>query len=114
MSTTLGRRPRVKKAFGTLVREAEDFILCAEWSPRDLARVLGVSPATLSRVLAALRRAVKARGGDLVSVRRGGRWHYEIREDKSEAWARFDKLIGSVDVDPIPEKDHDAVIYTRP
>lgn len=114
MSTEVGRRPRVKADFATLVRKAHDFIYCAEWSPRELARKLGASPATLSRIVAALRRELKANGGELVSVRRGRRWHYEIRQDNSEAWARFDKVIASISCEPVREEDQDGLIYTYP
>jgi hypothetical protein len=114
MTTTLARRSRVRKDFRALVREAKLYILCAPLSARQVARDIGASPATTARVLAALRRELKAKGGELVSVRRGRRWHYEIRENNPEAWKRLDKLIGSIPCEPLQEEDHDRVIYTYP
>jgi len=114
MSTTVARRPRVRKDLRTLVREAKEYILCAERSATELARDLGASPATTARVLVALRKQLKARGGELVSVRRGRRSHYEIREDKTAAWERFLRVVKSVRGrlgPPIREEDQDAAIY---
>jgi hypothetical protein len=115
MSTTVARRPRVKKAFQTLVREAEVYILCAPLSAPQLARDLGASVATTARVIAELRRTLKARGGELVSVRRGRRFHYEIREDRTRAWERFLRRVDGLKLHaqgpPIREEDQDAVIY---
>jgi hypothetical protein len=120
MSTTVARRPRVRKDFRTLVRDAEIHILCGGRSARVLARDIGASPATTARVLAELKRRVRARGGELVSVRRGRRSHYEIREDNTAAWERF--LREAVEIRnslrgvpqrgaPLREEDHDRIIY---
>jgi hypothetical protein len=114
MPTTVARRPRVRKDFRTLVQEAEIYILCAKRSAPELARDLKASPATTARVLAALRRKIEARGGEVVCVRRGRRSHYEIREDTTKAWERFlrliDRLKGSFKGPPIREEDQDAII----
>lgn len=113
MNISAIRRPRVRKDFRTLVREAQEYILCAERSPGELARDLGASPATTARVLVAVRRELKARGGELVSVRRGRRSHYEIRENATRAWENFRKLIGSAPGAPVREQGQDDVIYAH-
>lgn len=79
-----------------LAREAAEHILCARYTARELARRLGVSVPTVSRVLARLRASLAARGGELVSVRRGRAWHYEIREPQGGAWEAFARLRGFV------------------
>ena len=80
-----------------LVGEAETHVLCHGHTTESLARALGVSPATAARVLARLRRKLAARGGELVSVRKGRAWHYEIREEDrlAELW-RSDPLLKAV------------------
>ena len=70
-----------------LVRQAELHIHCREHTTESLAQSLGVSFATAARVVDTLRKEVVARGGELVSVRRGRSWHYEIREEE-----RLEKL----------------------
>ncbi len=93
LSKSGSQRERSREA---LAREAADHILCARYTARGLARKLGVSVPTVSRALARLRASLSARGGELVSVRRGRVWHYEIREPESRAWEAFARLRGFV------------------
>lgn len=89
-------RPRKGRDGEALAREAAEHILCARYTARELARRLGVSVPTVSRLLARLRAALLARGGELVSVRRGRHWQYEIREPEGRAWEAFARLRGFV------------------
>ena len=81
---------------------AELLIKGHEHDSASLARAMGVSIATVGRLLAALRRRLARRGGDLVSVKRGIRSHYEIRDDaaRSRRWAHVRRWIGVADGRP--------------
>ena len=93
---------------------AELYIKGRELDSASLARAMGVSIATVGRFLAALRRGLAGRGGDLVSVKRGVRWHYEIRDDdaRSRRWAHLRRWVGVVDGEPHePGESIDDVLY---
>lgn len=109
MIAEVGRKARTRKDLRTLVRELEEHILCADQDARSLARAVGASPATLARALVRLRKDLEARGAELLSVRRGRRWHYEIRGAGGRGWERFLALVGSV---PSASGDVDDVVYS--
>jgi hypothetical protein len=73
-----------RKRMDDLLAEAETHIICREHTTASLARALGVSVPTAARLVVHLRARLAARGGELVSVRKGRSWHYEIRE--KEEW----------------------------
>lgn len=107
----------VRRAVEDLAKEAEVHILCREHTTATLARVLGISDPTAARLIARLRRMVAARGGELVSVRNGRAWHYEIREQEerlAKAWSSDPllKAVGSIrGTKRPPGQTLDDVIY---
>lgn len=96
MNEITGRSPRKGRDRESLAREACEHILCAPYTAAGLARRLGISLPTAARLVARLRKSLAARGADLVSVRRGRSWHYEIREPAGPAWPAFARLRGFV------------------
>ena len=82
----------------------------------SLAKALGVSVASTSRVIELIKKDLKSKGGELVSVRTGSGWHYEIRDEKiTEAAWQHDpllRMVGVVKMKPLPPgKSLDDVIY---
>ena len=73
-----------RRKMDDLVKEAELHIICREHTTETLAQALGVSVPTAARLVVRLRAVVATREGELVSIRKGRSWHYEIREQ--EAW----------------------------
>jgi hypothetical protein len=111
MDEVTGRKGAVEEE--RLRRAAEEHILCAPYTTRGLARRLGVSVPTTSRLLAKLRKSLAGRGAELVSVRRGRAWHYEIRETEAPAASKFARLRGFVRrLAPAPGDGIDDVIYS--
>lgn len=82
-----------------------------EPSARELARLLGVSLATVHRIIAALRRK-RAR---ILPVRENGRWHYEVRMERSEEEVLNDRLLKTAGFirkwKAAPDKTEDEIIY---
>ena len=81
-----------------LLHEAEIHIVCREHTTSSLARALGVSVPTMARLVVRLRQLIGSRGGELVSIRKGRVWHYEIREQEqwlSKVWST-DPLLKAV------------------
>ena len=96
---------------------AETHIQCREHDAASLARAMGVSTATVARIIAALRRNLERTGGEIVSVKRRGRSHYEIRDDEARArrWKAFGKLVGLARGAPLKSGETiDDVIYGNP
>ncbi len=79
-----------------LVRQAYHYILCRPHTAESLAQSLGVSVATVARLLAELRRILAREGMSLVSVKEGPSWRYEVREQEADLWDRdpFVRAIG--------------------
>jgi hypothetical protein len=104
------RRGRDREA---LAREACEHILCAPYTTGGLARRLGISLPGAARLVARLRKSLAARGAELLSVRRGRSWHYEIREPADAAWSSFARLKGFVRAPLRPAAGKpDDVIYS--
>ncbi len=55
----------------------------------SLAAAVGVSRATVIRVITQLRRELAREGADLVTVRTTQGWHYELRNDEARVRARW-------------------------
>lgn len=112
---TLPRAPaprrRRDEAWEELVRTAEIHVLCCPHTTASLAKALGVSTATVSRVLAAVRK----RGVQVVSVRENGGWHYEVKNRGEIARAQHEalrSLIGFIkEGKGSPLKPEDELIY---
>ena len=88
-----------------------------EHDSASLARALGVSIATVGRLLAVLRRRLAEQGGDLVSVKRGTRSHYEIEDDvaRGRRWAALRRWVGVVEGRPRAAGETiDDVLYGSP
>jgi hypothetical protein len=93
---------------------AEIHIQCREHDAASLARAMGISSASVGRVIAALRRKIAHGGGDLVSVKRRGRSHYEILDDEARErrWKRLRRLVAIAPGEPLPAGETiDDVIY---
>jgi len=113
MSDVTRRIPRKGRGREELLRELCEHVLCAPCTTQGLARRLGVSVPTVSRLLVRVRKRLAARGAELVSVRSGRAWHYEIREAGDPAWASFARLKGLVKAPSAPPPGGiDDVVYT--
>jgi len=98
-------------------RDLHVHILCGAHTVQTLARVTGLSTATVARTIAGLRRQLAREGAILVSVKEGRVWHYEIRE-KEGAGEQPDPLVQSIGFikgvrRPAGESVDDA-LYERP
>jgi len=65
-----------------LLAPAHIHLLCRGHTTATLARALGISTATAARLVARLRKRLAGEGLELVSVRRGKSWQYEVRGDE--------------------------------
>lgn len=100
-----------------LARQAHDHILCRAHTAETLARALGVSVATVARLLVELRRTLARESAGLVSVKEGLSWRYEVREEEADLWDRdpFVRAIGfATDVRRPPGQSVDDALYGRP
>jgi len=95
------------------------YVLISGDVPRNsssLAVALGVSTATVARLIAHLRRDLARDGAELVSVRTPGGWHYRVKGDDGlirarwEAWKKRG-LIGAVGRRSPGLKPEDELIY---
>ena len=73
-----------------LLREAHLHLTSGRHTTASLARTLGVSSATASRIVQALR----SRGHDIVSMKEGSRWYFAVKDDEDPAWTRDPLLKG--------------------
>jgi hypothetical protein len=96
--------------------QANVHISCREHDTASLARAMRVSAATASRIVAQLRRELAGQGIEMVTVRKGRKWHYEIRDEEHarEAMQRLVDMAGFIKGDgPIlrPGETVDDVVY---
>lgn len=75
----------------TLATWARILLSQKELSASQLGKELGVSVVTAKRIVASLR----MEGHSIVSVRRGDRWYYEVREELSEKDLAKDPFVKS-------------------
>lgn len=78
------------------VEEAYLHILAREHNTESLGRALGVAIPTAARVVETLRRELAKKRKRLVSVRSGGTWHYEVRDDDREGRVARDRFVNLV------------------
>lgn len=117
MTTKTARRNPEPEVRSGLAREAYHHILCRPHTAGTLARSLGVSVATVARVLADLRRTLAGAGTRLVSVREGVSWRYEVREEEGDLWESdpFVRSIGFAARARRPRGESvDDALYGRP
>ncbi len=75
------------------MKEAFLFILAGEHNAASLARKLGISVPTASRLVEVLKGSLARRGRRLVSVRTEGGFHYEVRDDERARRIQRDPLV---------------------
>ena len=117
MTTKVIRRKPDSGAPSALARQAYYHILCRAHTAGTLAKALGVSVATVARLLAELRRTLAREGEHLVSVKEGASWRYEVREQDAELWAGdpFVRAIGfAFNVKRPHGQSVDDALYGRP
>ncbi len=83
---------RGERGLQELARKAYWHILGRGHTTSSLAQALGVSTATMARAIARLRKDVVARGEELVSVKAGKRWRFELRGGEDRSRSRWQKL----------------------
>jgi len=117
MTTKVVRRKADPEGRSGPARQAYHHILCRAHTAETLADVLGVSVATIARLLAGLRRTLAREGASLVSVKEGASWRYEVREQEADLWERdpFVRSIGFATHVRRPRgRSVDDALYGRP
>ena len=89
------KRVAGKETRGNLRELAYLHILAREHNTDSLASALGVSFTTAARVVEELRAGLREDGDELLSVKSGKGWHYEIRRAPKHDWGK-DPLLSYV------------------
>jgi len=99
------------------VERAYLHILSRRHNAASLAEALGVSTTTVSRILEALRRGLRAGGMELASVRTREGWHYTVLGHEEHARREWEnsplrRLAGvAKEWKDFPGKTEDEIIY---